>query len=102
MRIAVTARAIYRTLNPMDLLEVHTIFMLEQTADEDRGCHGVKRHADALAFQILGRPDAGFLVDGDEAVAEAARGKHRQRDERTLLVGEALYEFRRGIFRYVE
>ena len=61
-----------------------------------------QRHADPLAFEILRRLDAGLAVDGDEAVAERARGKHRNRDERTLLVGETLDEFRAGILGDVE
>jgi hypothetical protein len=52
----------------------------------------VERNADALAFQIFRLPDAGALVDGDEAVTEGARGKDGERDERALLGGVALYE----------
>ena len=53
-----------------------------------------QRHADALALEILRRLDARLAVDGDEAVAKRARGKDRDGDERALLVGEALDEFR--------
>jgi hypothetical protein len=86
----------------VDLLEIDAEFMLEQAADEDRGRHGVERHADALAFEVLGLGDARFLVDGDETVAERARGEDRDRDERALLVGEALDELGAGVFGDVE
>src|SRR5215475_8934545 len=78
------------------------MIMLENAADEDRGRHGVERDADALAFEVLGLADARLLVDADEAVAEAARGKHRDGHERTLLVGVALNVFRARIFGDVE
>src|SRR5262249_4336670 len=61
-----------------------------------------QRHADAFAFEILGALDARLAVDGDEAVAERARGKYRNGDERALLVGKALDELRAREFGDVE
>ena len=43
-----------------------------------------------------------LAVDDDVAVAEHARGKHRQRHERQLLGGEAADEFRARHFGGVE
>src|SRR6185295_3927275 len=52
--------------------------------------------------EILRLGDTGLLVDADEAVAEAARRKHRDRDERAFLVGVALDVFGARIFGDVE
>ena len=79
-----------RALHPVDLREIDAVFVLQHAADEDRGGLGVERHADALALEILGRLDAGFLVDRDVAVAEDARGEDRDRDERAVALGVAL------------
>ena len=64
--------------------------------------HGEQRHAHPLALEVPGSPNAGLAVDGDEAVAEGARGENRNGDERTLLVGEALHELRAGKFGDIE
>ncbi len=101
-RAAVRAAGVHRALHPMNLAQVDAVFVLQDAVDVDRRRHGEQRHADALAFEVLGLGDAGLLVDGDEAVAEGARGKHRDGDERALLVGEALHELGAGIFRDVE
>jgi len=85
---AVTARLVDRALHPFDLGQIDAEIVLHQAADEQRGGLGVERHADALAFQILGRFDE-LAVDHDEAVAEHPRRKRRQRRERQLLGGEA-------------
>src|SRR5207253_2733454 len=52
--------------------------------------------------KVLWRADAGFPVDGNEAVPERTRRKYRQRDKGALFVGKALNEFRTGIFRDVK
>ena len=101
-RAAVRAAGVHRALHPMHLAQVDAVFVLQDAVDVDRRRHGEERHADALAFEVLRLGDAGLLVDGDEAVAEGARGKHRDGDERALLVGEALHELGAGIFRDVE
>ena len=80
----------------MNLAQIDAVFVLQQPVDVDRRGHGQERHADALALEVLGRLDAGLAVDGDEAVTEGARGKYRDGDERALLVGETLDEFRAG------
>jgi hypothetical protein len=59
--------------------EVDIIFILQQAADEQRRRLGVERDADALARELLRRPDR-LAVDRDEAVTEDARGKDRQRN----------------------
>ena len=101
-RAAVRAAGVHRALHPVDLAQVDAVFVLQEAVDVDRRRHGEERHADALAFEVLRLGDAGLLVDGDEAVAEGARRKHRDGDERALLVGEALHELGAGIFRDVE
>ena len=47
------AGVIDRALHPVNFLEIDAVFVLQQPADEDRRRHGVERHADALALQIL-------------------------------------------------
>jgi hypothetical protein len=86
----------------MYLRKIDAEFVLQHAVDEDGGRHRVKRHADPLAFEILRRLDAGLAVDGDEAEPERDRGENRNGDEGTLLVGEALHEFRAGILGNVE
>ena len=56
--------------------KIDAVIVLEQAADEDRGCHSIERHADALAREVLGLAHLA-LVDRDIAVPEHARGKHR-------------------------
>src|SRR6266702_2453468 len=81
-------------LHPGDVREIDAVFVLQQPADEDRRCHRVERDPDAFSFEVLWLLDAGFLVDGDEAVAKAARGKDRDGDEGAVFVGVALDVFR--------
>ena len=57
--------------------EIDIIFILQQAADEQRRRLGVERDADALALELLRRPDR-LAVDRDEAVTEDARGKDRK------------------------
>src|SRR5262245_18663928 len=99
---AVRALFVDRALHPGAIREVDAVVVLQDAADEDRSRHGVKRDADALACQVLGLADPRLLVDADEAVAEAARGKHRDGHERTLLVGVALDVFGARILGDVE
>ena len=77
-------------LDPGDVGEIHAIFMLQQAANEDRRRHGIKRHADALAFKVLGLGDAHLAIDPDEGMAKAARREHRNRHKGAFLVGVAL------------
>src|SRR6266478_3884551 len=93
-RTAVRAAGVHRPLNPMDLPEIDAVFVLQQPIDVDGRGHGEQRHAHALALEVLGRLDAGLAVNGDEAVAKRPRRKHRNGDERALLAGKALHEFR--------
>ena len=101
-RMAVRAGLVHGALHPADLGEVDAEFVVQDAVDEDGGGHRVERHADAFAFEILGRLDAGLLVDGDEAHAEGDRGEHRDGDERALVAGKSLREFGRRIFGDVE
>ena len=87
-RIAVGLGAVDVALDPFVLGEIDAVLVAQQPADEDRRGHGVDRHADALAFEVLRRLDV-LLVDEDEAVPEHARGEHRNGDERTLPGDEA-------------
>ena len=100
-RIAVRLGAVDVALDPFVLGEVDAVLVAQQPADEDRGGHGVDRHADALAFEVLRRLDV-LLVDEDEAVPEHARGEHRNGDERALPGDEARDVFGAGEFRGVE
>src|SRR5262249_6199828 len=93
-RTAVCAPGIHCPLNPMDLPEIDAVFVLEQPIDVDGRGHGEQRDAHALALKVLGRLDAGLAVDGNEAVAKRPGRKTRNGDERALLAGEALHEFR--------
>ena len=93
-RRAVRALLVDCALHPRHLGKVDAVIVLQDAADEDRRRHRVERNPDALAFKVLGRLDAGPFVDGNEAVPEAARGKHRDGHERALLVGVTLDVFR--------
>ncbi len=101
-RAAMRARRIHRALHPVDFGQVDAELVLQHAVDEDGGGHRIKRHADALAFEVLRRLDSRFTIDGDEAKPERDRGKHRDGDERAFFVGEALDEFGARIFRNVE
>ena len=78
--IAVRLRAVGGALNPMHSRQVNAVLVRQHAADEHRRGLGVERYADALAFEVLGRPDR-LAVDRDEAVAKDARGKYRQRHQ---------------------
>ena len=67
--------------------------MLHQATDEDGGGLGVKRNADALAGQFLGRVHAAPVHD-DKAVTKDPGREDRQRHERQLLGGKATDIFR--------
>src|SRR5262249_58010137 len=84
VRPAVCARFLQRALHPPDGREIHIEFMHEMPARPDRRGLGIERQPDALAFEILRRADAAPGIDEDVAVWKDARGKHRQRDERTI------------------
>ena len=92
-RRAVRAGGVDRALHPGAFREIDAVFVLQQPADEDGCRHRVEGDADALAFEILGLGDALLAVDADEGMAEAARRKHRDRNEGALLVGVALDVF---------
>jgi len=58
--------------------------------------------ADTLALKVLGGTDAGPAIDINVAVAKDARGKDRERHERTIAARHAADEFGAGEFRNVE
>src|SRR5438105_4142888 len=99
---AVRALLVDCALDPGAVREIHTMIVLQYPANEDRGRHRVERDPDALAFEVLGLLDARFLVDPDETMTEAARGKNRDGNERALVVGISLHVFGARIFRNIE
>ena len=94
MRLAVRAGLLHGALDPPDGIEIHIELMRQETARPDRGGLGIERKPDALAFEILGRADAA-RIDEDVAVAKDARGKDRQRHERTVAAAHQADEFGR-------
>src|SRR5262249_14439165 len=101
-RLAMAAGMIDGALGPAHGGEVDIVVVSENSADPDRGRHGVERDADALAGDVLGRADAGLAVDIDIAVPKHARGKHRQRHEWAVAAGEAADIFGAGEFGGIE
>jgi hypothetical protein len=100
--MAVRAGLVHSALHPTNLSEVDAEFVVQDAIDEDGSSHRVERHADAFAFEVLGRLDAGLLVDGDETHAEGDRRENRDGDERALIAGEALGKLGKRIFCDVE
>jgi hypothetical protein len=94
-------RAVDGAFEPIDLGEIDAVLVAEQAANEHRGGHGVDRHADALALQVLGAFDV-LAVDENETVPEHPRGKHRDGDERALVGDEARDVFGAGEFGGIE
>ncbi len=90
-----------RALQPVHAGEIDPVLVHQHAADPDRSRHGVERNADTLAGKVFGAA-YDVAVHGDEAVPEHARGKNRQRDERTGAGAHAADEFRRGEFGSVE
>ena len=99
--MAVGLGLVHGALDPVHLREIDPVIVLQQAAHEDRGRHRIERNADALAGEILRRADHA-AIDRDIAMAEHARGKHRQRHERTVAGGEAGDEFRARHLRGIE
>ena len=97
--VAVSARFLDRPLHPANGIADSRRTVREVAANPDRGGLGVERHADALAFEVLGQADAGALVDENEAVAEHTRGKHRKGNERAVAAAGHADEFGSGKLR---
>jgi hypothetical protein len=76
--------------------------MGEKAANPHRCGLGVERGADALAFEVLRRPDAGPPVDIDVTVAEHPRWKYRQRHQSAVAARHPADEFGRRELRRVE
>ena len=76
------AKPVGAALHPFDVGGLHAVLVLQQPAHIDRRRHRIFRHAAALALEVLRRLDALLGVDEEVAVAEHARGKRRDRDER--------------------
>ena len=102
MRVAVAAAAFHRALHPADGVDIDAELMHQMAAQPDRGGLGVERQADTAAFQVLRRADAGARVDENVAVAEHARRKDRNGDERAIAAAGMADEFGRRKFRRVE
>src|SRR5690349_20872541 len=92
-RLAVASWLVHRALNPFDAGQFDAEIVLHQAADEDRGGLGVKRNADALAFEFFGGGDAA-AIDNDKAVPKYPRCEYGQRDEWQLLRREPADIFR--------
>ncbi len=102
MRLAVRAGVFHRALHPPNGVEIDAELMRQMSARPQRRGLGVERHADALAFQILGRADAGARIDENVAVPEHARREHRQRHERVVAGALQADEFGGRQLRHVE
>src|SRR5712691_8891273 len=100
--LAVSTRFIDRSLDPAYRGKIDAVFVLKMPANPDRRGHRIQWHPDPPALEVLGRPDPGLAVDGDEAVPERARGKNRERHERTVARRLAADEFRARHFGGVE
>ena len=87
------AFAVHRALQPAHIRQIDAELVLENAVDEDRRRHGVERHADPFAGEILRSFYSGFAVNRDKAHPECDRRKHRNGDERAFAIGEALDEF---------
>ena len=74
----------------------------EDAADPDRCRHLIFRHADSLADQILGLPDAGFRADVNAGMTEEARRKDRNGDEAPGLLEQRHRVGRQRQFRGIE
>ena len=73
----------------------------QQAADPHGGGHGVELDADALAGEVA-RAGDGAVVDGDEAVAEGARGEDGDGDQVARAGGVARRVLGHGHLRGVE
>ncbi len=102
MWLAVRAGIFHRALHPSNSVEIDAELMRQMPARPQRRGLRVERDTDALAFQILGRPDAGARIDENIAVPEHARGEHRQPHERIVAGALQADEFGRGQLRHVE
>ena len=80
--------------DPLDAVQRHAIFVLEDAAHPQHGAGHQRLHADLAALQVGGLVDALGGVDEHEAVAEAAMQEHRNGAERPVVV--ARREIRRA------
>ncbi len=100
-RVAMPVAAVDLALDPGDVGEIDAALVRQQSLDEDRSRHGVHRQTDASAFEVF-RGFHELTIDGDEAVPERPRRKHRDGDERALFRGIPRDEFGAGVFAGVE
>ena len=80
--MAMSSRLIDRAFDPMDLVEIDPIIVLQVPAHPYRSAHGIDRHAHAPALQILGQFDAGAAIDAEHPMPEDAGRKYGERNER--------------------
>ena len=96
------ARCVHAALEPADGIQIDAVFVLQDTAHPDARGLAVFLHPDPFAFEVSGLPDSGPGVDEDVAVAEHARGKDRDRDERKVAPQTLDDVMREGHFRGIE
>ena len=89
-------------LNPVDRIKIDAVIVLQDAPHPDARRLAVFLHADAFAFEILWRFDAGVLVDEYIAVPEYARGKDRDRDVGKLVAAAHDHVMRKRHFRDIE
>ena len=99
--LAVGPGGFHLAFDPLDAGQVDAVFVLKHPALPHRSRHGVELDADLLAVHVGGFLDL-VAVDGDEAVAEGARGEHGNGDEGAVSRAVACYVFRRGELAGVE
>src|SRR6516162_909899 len=91
--MAVASRLVDGALHPFDPGQIDAEIVLHQAADEDCGGLGVKRNADALAGQVLGRVHTAAVHD-DKAVTKDPGREYRKCYKGQLLSREAADIFR--------
>src|SRR6516165_9449292 len=91
--MAVASRLVDGALHPFDPGQIDAEIVLHQAADEDCGGLSVKRNANALAGQFLGRVYAAAIHDNEGVTKDPGR-EYRKRHEGQLLSREAADIFR--------
>ena len=96
------AEAVGAALHPFDVARLDAVFVLQQAAHIDCRGHAVFRHAAALALEVGRRLDPLVRVDEEVAVAEDARRKHGDGDERRVAAAHQRGLVRQRHFRDFE
>ena len=80
--MAMRSRPIDRAFDPVDLIEIDPMIVLQVPAHPYRSAHGIDRHAHAPSLQILWRIDAAAAIDAEHPMPEDAGRKYGERNER--------------------